>query len=131
MSQQFVTEKRFARIIEIIEQNKHKYRFIRTTYADSINGRCTPGLIASHFGWGGKDTTPGINSIKGYTELALPKMRSFIARLNDTCRSYEEVIDRLRTCDYPTEIKEMSEQINYCHANGRKRYLFGEAGHDK
>ena len=37
-------------------------------------------------------------------------MRSFIARLNDTCWSYEEVIDKLRTCDYP-EIKEMSEQI--------------------
>ncbi len=31
--------------------------------------------------------------------------------LNDTCWSYEEVIDKLRTSDYPTEIKEMSEQI--------------------
>jgi hypothetical protein len=111
MSQQLVTENRFAPIIEIIEQNKHKYRFIRSTYADSINGRCTLGLIASHFGWGGKDTTPGINTIKEYTELTSPKMRSFIARLNDTCWSYEEVIDKLRTCDYPTEIKEMSEQI--------------------
>ncbi len=50
MSQQLITENRFALIIEIIEQNKHKYRFIRSTYADSINGRCTLGLIASHFG---------------------------------------------------------------------------------
>jgi hypothetical protein len=50
MSQQLATENRFARIIEIIEQNKHKYRFIRSTYADSINGRCTLGLIASHCG---------------------------------------------------------------------------------
>ena len=111
MSQQFVTEISFDRIIEIIEQNKHKYRFIRSTYADSINGRCTLGLIASHFGWGGKDTTPGINTIKEYTDLTSPKMRSFIARLNDTCWSYEEVIDKLRTCDYPTEIEEMSKQI--------------------
>lgn len=111
MSQQLVTENRFGRIIEIIEQNKHKYRFIRSTYADSINGRCTLGLIASHFGWGGKDTTPGINTIKEYTELTSPKMRGFIARLNDTCWSYEEVIGKLRTCDYPTEIKEISEQI--------------------
>ncbi len=38
-------------------------------------------------------------------------MRSFIARLNDTCWSYEEVIDKLRTSDYPTEMKETSEQI--------------------
>ena len=37
-------------------------------------------------------------------------MRSFIARLNDTCWSYD-VIDKLRACDYPTDIKEMSEQI--------------------
>jgi len=55
--------------------------------------------------------TPGINTIKEYTELTSPKMWSFIARLNDTCWSYEEVIDKLRTCDYPAEIKEMSEQI--------------------
>lgn len=89
MSQQPVTENSFDRIIEIIEQNKHKYRFIRSTYADSINGRCTLGLIASHFGWGGKDMTPGINTIKEYTDLTSPKMRSFIARLNDTCWSYE------------------------------------------
>jgi hypothetical protein len=111
MSQQLVTENRFAQITEIIEQNKHKYRFIRSAYADSTSGRCTLGLIASHFGWGGKDTTPDIDTIKEYTELTSPKMRSFIARLNDTCWSYEEVIDRLRTCDYPTEIEEMSEQI--------------------
>ena len=111
VSQQIVTENRFARIVEIIERNKHKYRFIRSTYADSINGRCTLGLIASHFGWGGKDTTPGIGTIKDYTELISPKMRSFIARLNDTCWSYEEVIDKLRMCDYPTDIKEMTEQI--------------------
>jgi hypothetical protein len=72
MSQQLATENRFVRIIEIIEQNKHKYRFIRSTYADSINGRCTLGLIASHCGRRGKVTTPGINSIKEYTELTSP-----------------------------------------------------------
>ena len=80
MSQQLVSENRFAPIIEIIEQNKHKYRFIRSTYADSINGRCTLGLIASHFGWGGKDTTPGIDTIKEYTELTSPNMRLLVLR---------------------------------------------------
>ena len=78
MFARIVTENRFARIIEIIEQDKFKYRFIRSTYADSFRGRCVLGLIASHFGWGGKDMTPDIDAIKEYTELTSPKMRIFL-----------------------------------------------------
>jgi hypothetical protein len=43
---------RFAKVIEIIEQEKHNFKFRRGNLGED-NFRCTIGLLLSHYGWTG------------------------------------------------------------------------------
>jgi hypothetical protein len=43
---------RFAKVIEIIEQEKHNFKFRRGTLGQD-NFRCSIGLLLSHYGWTG------------------------------------------------------------------------------
>jgi hypothetical protein len=54
VSQQVILKKgKFPKVIEIIEQEKHNFKFLRGALADQVNYRCCVGLLLSHFGWDG------------------------------------------------------------------------------
>ena len=88
--------------IEILEQEKEKYIFIKGRYNDpGTNKRCSIGLILSHFGWDGFTETPlgsfvsDPNWFRAWSRagniLQLP-----IVTINDASESYDEVISKLK-----------------------------------
>jgi hypothetical protein len=87
---------RFAKVIETIEQEKHKFKF-RIGNLDQDNFRCTIGLLLSHYGWTGyscasSDYDEADNKLHG---LISAEEQSFIASINDKCENYDVVIERL------------------------------------
>jgi hypothetical protein len=44
---------RKAMIIEILEQDKDKYKFIKGAFSDGGVGRCAMGVVFSRYGWNG------------------------------------------------------------------------------
>jgi hypothetical protein len=87
---------RFAKVIEIIEQEKHKFRFQRGNLGHD-NSRCTIGLLLSHFGWTGyscasSDYDEADDKVH---ELISAEEQNFIASINDKCENYDVVIERL------------------------------------
>ena len=87
---------RFAKVIEIIEQEKHKFKFHRGNLGQD-NFRCTIGLLLSHYGWAGyscasSDYDEADNKLH---ELISAEEQSFIASINDKCENYDVVIERL------------------------------------
>ena len=87
---------RFAKVIEIIEQEKHKYKFRRGNLGQD-NFRCTIGLLLSHYGWSGNscassDYDEADNKLH---ELLSVEDQFLIASINDKCENYDVVIERL------------------------------------
>ena len=87
---------RFAKVIEIIEQEKHKYKFRRGNLGQD-NFRCTIGLLLSHYGWTGyscssSDYDEADNKVH---ELISAEEQSRIASINDNSENYDVVIERL------------------------------------
>jgi hypothetical protein len=98
MSQILLTKpkNRFARVIEIIEQEKHNFKFRRGNLGQD-NFRCTIGLLLSHYGWDGStcsssDYEEADNKLH---ELVNAEEQSFIASINDSCENYDVVIEKL------------------------------------
>ena len=87
---------RFAKVIEIIEQEKHKFKFQRGSLGQD-NFRCTIGLLLSHYGWTGyscssSDYDEADNKVH---ELISAEEQSLIASINDNSENYDVVIERL------------------------------------
>lgn len=88
--------------IEIIKEEKGKYKFIKKQFSDGKDGRCTNGLLLSHFGWNGErkadDDKTAIYSQEVF-EKKVDELGSSqditINTINDECNSYDEVIKRL------------------------------------
>ncbi|MFL6346420.1 MAG: hypothetical protein ACJ71A_13380 [Nitrososphaeraceae archaeon] len=87
---------RFAKVIEIIEQEKHNFKFQRGNLGQD-NFRCTIGLLLSHYGWSGyscasSDYDEADNKLH---ELISAEEQSRIASINDNSENYDVVIERL------------------------------------
>jgi hypothetical protein len=87
---------RYAKVIEIMEQEKHNYKFRRGNLGQD-NFRCTIGLLLSHYGWTGyscssSDYDEADNKLH---ELISPQEQGFIANINDNSENYDVVIERL------------------------------------
>lgn len=98
MSQILLTKpkNRFARVIEIIEEEKRNFRFRRGNLGqDSF--RCTIGLLLSHYGWNGSSCTSSDyqEADNKLHELVSAEEQSFIASINDSCENYDVVVEKL------------------------------------
>ena len=87
---------RFAKVIEVIEEEKHNFKFRRGKLGQD-NFRCTIGLLLSHYGWTGyscssSDYDEADNKLH---ELISTEEQSFIASINDNSENYDVVIERL------------------------------------
>lgn len=87
---------RFAKVIEIIEQEKHNFKFRRGNLGED-NFRCTIGLLLSHYGWTGYscssiDYDVADNKLH---ELISTEEQRFIASINDNSENYDVVLERL------------------------------------
>ncbi|MDQ6864649.1 MAG: hypothetical protein M3044_12590 [Thermoproteota archaeon] len=87
---------RFAKVIEIIEQEKHNFKFRRGNLGED-NLRCTIGLLLSHYGWTGYscssiDYDVADNKLH---ELISTEEQRFIASINDKSENYDVVLERL------------------------------------
>jgi hypothetical protein len=90
------SKNRFAKVIEIIEQEKHNFKFRRGNLGQD-NFRCTIGLLLSHYGWTGyscssSDYDEADNKVH---ELISAEEQSRIASINDNSENYDVVIERL------------------------------------
>ncbi|MGA8082574.1 MAG: hypothetical protein WB988_11980 [Candidatus Nitrosopolaris sp.] len=87
---------RFAKVIEIIEQEKHNFKFRRGSLGQD-NSRCTIGLLLSHYGWTGyscysSDYDEADNKLHDLIHIEAQRL---IASINDSSESYDVVIERL------------------------------------
>ncbi len=87
---------RFAKVIEIIEQEKDIFKFRRGSLGED-NFRCTIGLLLSHYGWTGYscssiDYDLADNKLH---ELISTEEQKFIASINDNSENYDVVLERL------------------------------------
>jgi hypothetical protein len=87
---------RFAKVIEIIEQEKHNFKFRRGNLGQD-NSRCTIGLLLSHYGWTGygcysRDYDEADNKLHDLIPIEVQRL---IANINDSSESYDVVIERL------------------------------------
>jgi len=98
MSQILLTKpkNRFAKVIEIIEQEKHNFKFRRGALGHD-NHRCTIGLLLSHYGWTGYScSSSDFNEADNKVHDLIPiEAQRLIASINDSSESYNDVIERL------------------------------------
>ena len=87
---------RFAKVIEIIEQEKYNFKFRRGTLGQD-NFRCTIGLLLSHYGWTGYScSSSDFNEADNKVHDLIPiEAQRLIASINDSSESYDVVIERL------------------------------------
>ena len=87
---------RFAKVIEIIEQEKHNFKFRRGALGYD-NYRCTIGLLLSHYGWTGYSCTSSdfYEADNKVHDLIPIEAQRLIASINDSSESYDVVIERL------------------------------------
>jgi len=87
---------RFAKVIEIIEQEKHNFKFRRGALGYD-NYRCTIGLLLSHYGWTGDScSSSDFNEADNEVHDLIPiEAQRLIASINDSSESYDVVIERL------------------------------------
>jgi hypothetical protein len=87
---------KFARVIEIVEQEKHKFKFRRGNLGQD-NFRCTIGLLLSHYGWSGYSCASSDydEANDRLHELISAEEQRFIASINDNSENYDVVIERL------------------------------------
>ena len=87
---------RFTNVIEIIEQEKHNFKFRRGTLGQD-NFRCTIGLLLSHYGWTGYSCTSSdfYEADNKVHDLIPIEAQRLIASINDSSESYDVVIERL------------------------------------
>jgi hypothetical protein len=98
VSQQVILKKgKFPKVIEIIEQEKHNFKFLRGALADQVNYRCCVGLLLSHFGWDGHGccTKNFQQADEKLEEIVSINDQWYIAAINDESQSYDEVVERL------------------------------------
>ena len=90
------SKNRFAKVIEIIEQEKHNFKFRRGTLGQD-NFRCTIGLLLSHYGWTGYScSSSDFNEADNKVHDLIPtEAQRLIATINDSSESYDVVIERL------------------------------------
>jgi hypothetical protein len=86
--------KKYENVIEIIRQEKDKYRFIKSKYSDGKNGRCTLGLLHSSMGWDGKDLSTRHSLRHLINNFEIHDITT-IVEINDQCNSFDEVMDKL------------------------------------
>jgi hypothetical protein len=98
MNQRLLTKpkNRFAKVIEIIEQEKHNFKFRRGMLGQD-NFRCTIGLLLSHYGWTGYSCSSSDYDEADYKlhDLLSVEEQRLVARINDTSETYDVVIERL------------------------------------
>ena len=87
---------KFAKVIEIIAEEKHNFKFRRGNLGQD-HFRCTIGLLLSHYGWTGyscfsSDYDEADNKLH---ELVSREEQIFIANINDNSENYDVVIERL------------------------------------
>ena len=87
---------RFAKVIEIIEQEKHNFKFRRGTLGQD-DFRCIIGLLLSHYGWTGYScSSSDFNEADNKVHELIPiEAQRLIASINDSSESYDVVIERL------------------------------------
>ena len=87
---------KFAKVIEIIEQEKRNFKFRRGRLGED-NFRCTIGLLLSHYGWNGYSCSSNDYEEADYKlhELISIEEQRLIASINDNSESYDVVIERL------------------------------------
>ncbi|MFZ0515195.1 MAG: hypothetical protein WAM14_26595 [Candidatus Nitrosopolaris sp.] len=87
---------RFAKVIEIIEQEKHNFKFRRGTLGQD-DFRCTIGLLLSHYGWTSYScSSSDFNEADNKVHDLIPiETQRLIASINDSSESYDVVIERL------------------------------------
>jgi hypothetical protein len=87
---------RFAKVTEIIEQEKQNFKFRRGRLGED-NFRCTIGLLLSHYGWNGYSCSSSDYEEADYKlhELISIEEQRLIASINDNSESYDVVIERL------------------------------------
>ena len=86
---------KYENVIRIIRQEKDKYKFIKSKYSDSKNGRCTLGLLHSSMGWDGKDLSTRARSLRHLINNFEIRDIANIAEVNDQCNSFDEVMEKL------------------------------------
>ena len=91
---------RFAKVIEVIEQEKHNFKFRRGNLGQD-NFRCTIDLLLSHYGWTGYSCSSSDydEADKKLHELISREEQSF-ARINDSSENYDVVIERLERAGF-------------------------------
>ena len=98
MKQRLLTKpkNKFAKVIEIVDQEKHKFRFRRGTLGQD-NFRCTIGLLLSHYGWTGNSCSGRDFDEADYKlrDLISTEEQRLIATINDSSENYDIVIERL------------------------------------
>ena len=87
---------KFAKVIEIIEQEKHDFKFRRGNLGED-NIRCTIGLLLSHYGWTGYSCSSIEYDVADNKlhELISTEEQRFIASINDNSENYDVVLERL------------------------------------
>jgi hypothetical protein len=85
---------KYEYVIQIIRQEKDKYKFIKSKYSDGKNGRCTLGLLHSSMGWDGKDLSTRHSLRRLINNFGIHDITT-IVEINDQCNSFEEVMEKL------------------------------------
>jgi hypothetical protein len=91
---QEIKTSKYENVIRIIRQEKDKYKFIKSKYSDSKNGRCTLDLLHSSMGWDGNDlsTRSSLRHLINNFEI---RDIANIAEVNDECNGFDEVMEKL------------------------------------
>jgi hypothetical protein len=92
---------RFSKVIEIIEQEKHIFKFRRGNLGED-NFKCTIGLLLSHYGWTGSSIDYDVADNKLH-ELLSTEEQTFIASINDNSENYDVVLEGLEVKHYPMD----------------------------
>jgi hypothetical protein len=90
---------RLSKVVDIIEQEKGKYRFHIGSLCgrDEDERRCTIGLLMSHFGWNGsREISYSFeHANKKVNELLRSSELGYILDINDSSSSFDEVQQKL------------------------------------
>ena len=91
---QEIKPSKYENVIRIILQEKDRYKFIKSKYSDSKNGRCTLGLLHSSMGSDGNDhsTRRSLRQLINNFEI---RDVANITEVNDECNSFDEVMEKL------------------------------------
>ena len=107
MSQQQQLLKQELTVSQILRVYGKQFTQITGWYTDGQNGRCAAGVLMSYYGWNGRDFF-GIARSLICTLHLLKKAGiqiNFIAELNDSGRTFDEIADFLDKFGRPADSK--------------------------